>query len=88
VLLSQMKFGRIQKIDYCLNTLLLSHKEKYMAARKGAHLRVLDSTLHCFGQMRGSTRVFFPMQAHRRSSDRHPRLVGSRMVEVHPTDAE
>jgi hypothetical protein len=74
VLLSHMKFGRIQKIDYCLNTLPQSQKEKYMAARKGAHLRVLESTLHCCGQMIGSTLAFFPMQAHRRSSDRQPRL--------------
>jgi hypothetical protein len=31
-----------------------------MAAGKGAHLRVLDSTRPCFGQMIGSTLVFFP----------------------------
>jgi hypothetical protein len=60
VLLSQMKFGRIQKIDYYLNTLLLFQKEKEMAAGKGAHLRVLDSTLHCFGQMMGALLSFFP----------------------------
>jgi len=55
-----MKFGRIQKIDYYLNTLLQCQKEKEMAAGKGAHLRVLDSTLHCFGQMMGALLSFFP----------------------------
>jgi hypothetical protein len=88
VLLSHLKCGRSQQIDECLNTGLLSQKEKYVAARKGAHLPVPDSTLHGLGQMRGSTLVFFPLQAHRRSSDRHPRLAGSPMVEVHPPDAQ